>query len=156
MEENGPRMRVIRIKTASLLLLPVLWVPGCGSSTPTAGPNIAAAHGGNVLALPGGKGYVEFLVEAVGGAAKSKNQKSQAVAYFLKVDGSGPLDPAPSDVTFTPEGGSAVTLKPDGSGSKAGRFASEPGLTLLAGREVAGELSASVGGEVVKVTVLAR
>jgi hypothetical protein len=147
-------MKYIRIKTTLLLTLPVLWLQGCGSSTPTTGPNVAAVHGGNLLTLPGGKGYVEFLVEPGEGTAKTK--KSKAVAYFLKVDSSGPLDPAPSDVTFTPEGGSSVTLKSDGGVLKSGRYASDAGLALAAGRDVTGELSANVGGDVVRVAILAR
>jgi hypothetical protein len=111
-------------------------------------------HGGTVLTLPGGKGLVEFQLES--GEDTGKSSKSKAVAYFLKADGSGPLDPAPSEVTFTPEGGKSVALKSDGGILKSGRYASDAVLPMAAGRDVAGELSVSLGGDVVKVAVLAR
>jgi hypothetical protein len=148
-------MKDIGIKSAPVVLLALFWVPGCGSGTPPAGPNVAATHGGNLLTLPGGKGFVEFVVE--GPATKAeKNPKSQVIVYFLKADGSGPLDTTPSDVSFTPEGGSSISLKPAPDASKTGRFESDPGQSLAAGREVSGELSASVAGESVKVSIVAR
>ena len=149
-------MKDIGIKSAPLVLLTLLWVPGCGTASPPAGPNVAATHGGNLLTLPGGKGFVEFAVEGPAAAKAARNPKSQVVAYFLKADGSGSLETTPSDVSFTPEGGSSIALKPGRDASKTGRYESDPGQSLAPGREVSGELSASIGGETVKVPVVAR
>ncbi len=144
-------MRHRKFLTAGIFLIPSLFTLGCGSSPQAIKPNTVAAHGGTLLPLEGGKGLVEFVVESVG-AASSKSKKSLVVAYFLKEDSSGPLEPGPSDVSFTPEHGQSITLKPEASG----RFASEPGVAIAAGRDIAGELSVKLGGEAIKVAILAR
>jgi hypothetical protein len=101
-----------------------------------------------VIGLPGNKGFVELLVEPVN--PPSGKNKGVVAAYFLSPDGSGPLAPTPTGVTFTPLEGQPLKLEPKGD-----HLASEP-APFLPGQELGGELSAGVGGETVKVPVRTR
>jgi hypothetical protein len=145
--------------------LRLLWIPmaaslsllGCGGAPTVAtggGPNVVT-HGGTLLPLPGQKGHVEILSQA-DNPKGTANSKGRVVAYYFNDEGSGPPEPAPTGVSFTPEGGKAypMTRKLD-SGTKAARFESELG-PFLAGRPLTGELEASIGGQAVKVSVQTR
>ncbi len=109
---------------------------------------ITASHGGTMLALPGGKGFVEFVVEELRPATRARS--GVVAAYFLQPDGSGPLDPAPTDVSCTHERGKPIKLFP-----KAGHFASEPG-PYAPGRGWSGELTGSIRGKTFSLLILTR
>ena len=143
---TGIRMIASRSVLGTLLLVAALAAPGCGGSPSinTGAGGAPPSHGGSMVALPNDRGHVELLVD-------SKNKQSWLVAYFVKPDGSGPIDPAPKDVSFTPTGGASIPLT-----AKSGRFESEPAAGFQAGRELNGELSVNLGGEAVKVPVVTR
>lgn len=147
---NGRRLR--RRAAWALAAAVLTGLAGCSSGThaPTAASRagVTATHGGTLVELPDGKGFAEVGVEDVRPATKAKS--GRYVAYFIKPDGSGPLEPAPGDVTITPEGGKTVALAPAG-----GRFASEPG-PYAPGQPFGGELSAAIAGATVKVGVQTR
>jgi hypothetical protein len=127
-----------------------LTLSGCGGAPndPRAAAAVVATHGGELVTLPDGKGFVELVVEAAGPAKSRKG--GEVAAYFLKPDGFGPIEPAPTDVIFTTGGGPPITLAPQGD-----HFVSEPG-PYTPGRGLSGELSATVGGGTVKVLVRSR
>lgn len=145
----------MRLKCAMMAVALISWLVGCGgSTTPPVPASVTASHGGLLLALPKQKGFVEIVVEP------EKTSKSQArlVAYFVSADGSTALEPAPTDVSFKSDDGKTTSLvadaKPDPS-SKAARFASAPGA-FAPGRALAGNLTATIGGEALTIAVLSR
>jgi hypothetical protein len=125
-----------------LVSLAALGPPGCGGAghDQRAAVGVVASHGGTLLTLPGGKGFVELVVEPA--TPKSAKTPGALAAYFLKADGTGPIDPTPTGVTFTPERGKPVKLA-----AKGDHFVSEPG-PYTPGRELSGELTADIGGPV--------
>ena len=109
---------------------------------------ITSSHGGTVFALPGGKGFVEFVVEELRPATRARS--GVVAAYFLQPGGSGPLGPAPTNVSFTPERSKPIKLVP-----KADHFASEPG-PYAPGQAWSGKLTESIGGETFSLLILTR
>ncbi len=122
---------------------------------------INGPHGGTTLQLPEKKGFVELVNEPEPNDRR-KNEPTALVAYFLKIDGKTPLEPAPTDVSFeiaagasggrggrvqqTPAKAVPLAAEPktdDPSG--ACRFASQPGAYLL--DSIRGTLNAKVDGQ---------
>jgi hypothetical protein len=150
----------MRIRFWALVLGLALLSSGCDSpGTPVAVTTVSAPHRGTMIRLPEDKGFVE-LVNEPEVSDRRKPEPTSIVAYYLKIDGKSPLDPAPADVTFaiaagggkglrgSPDSGERITLSaapraddPQG----AGRFASKPGPYDLAA--LRGTLTAKIGGE---------
>ena len=146
-------MRRVIARTGLLIGLALAgW--GCGpSNTSTLPATVTATHNGTVLPLPEGQGYVELLVESDKPNATGKGVKGRVVAYFLNKDGNGPVSPAPTDVTYLFDGGKSYTMTP--LAGSVGGFQTEAG-PFPPGRELSGELSATLDGKPVKVTVATR
>jgi hypothetical protein len=140
--------------TLLALAIPAVWA-GCGgpSTSGPAGPQ--ASHGGSLLPIARGNGFVEMVFEP--GDPKAKGRvKGKVAAYFLNRDGSGPPDPAPTDVIFTDESGKSYPLTSKGQGDAGGlRFESGP-LSLPTGIEPAGKLEAKLGGESLSIDTRPR
>jgi hypothetical protein len=137
----------------ALVLCSILVIGGCGGSGDTSTPLPAAQHGGNIMPLPGGKGFAELLVERKTSGGKSPS-KTRLVAYFYQPDGSTALTPAPSDVKVRlgmADKGTDVTLT--SQTSPAGIFASEPGEFP---DELRGQIELKYGGEPLKTTFTFR
>ena len=95
----GPAAPPAAVAVAALALA----FSGCGggaSTNPVNAVGVVPAHGGSVLPLPSGRGFFELVVEPV--TAPTKAKAGAVVVYFLKPDGSGPLDPAPAAVIVSP------------------------------------------------------
>jgi hypothetical protein len=136
-----------------LMIVPACLLAGCGGS-PKELPVAKSAHGGNLVSLPGGRGYVEILVEAAGDGGRKAQVKSQIVAYFFQPDATSELTPAPTDVKVklgTGEKSAVVSLSPEPKA--AGKYASEPG-TYPDGFN--GQLNAKVNGEDIQVSFVLR
>jgi hypothetical protein len=72
---------------------------GCGGGAPsTSNPGTPPPHGGNLIALPGGKGYVEVVKK---GDASAKGPITGEVSFYLLKDPSTPYSPAPTTGTLT-------------------------------------------------------
>jgi len=127
---------------------------GCGGSGPSDARGVPASHGGTVMPLPGGSGYVEILVAAGSPNDAGPKSRGRVVAYFLNTDGSGPPSPPPADVTFTDEAGKSYPLTPK-AGGDAARFETGPGAFPV-GRDLSGELKATIGGQAVSTPVATR
>ncbi len=88
-------------------------VAGCGGGVPStsySGP--PPAHKGNLVAISGGKGYVEIVKKEVSG----KSPVSAEISfYFLRDDGATLYSPSPSAGTLT-VGKKMVDLKVEGDG----------------------------------------
>jgi hypothetical protein len=153
----------IEIRVAALVCLGVH--PGCGGSSVPIEQQVAISgpHRGMTLQLPEKKGFVELVNEPEPRDRRS-NEPTSLVAYFLKIDGKSPLEPAPSDVSFAIDGGGgrdgrskngpqsvplAAEPKADDPAG-ASRFASKPGPYVLDG--IRGTLSAKVDGQSASVT----
>ncbi len=162
-------MRVSRWTTTALA---AALLAGCaGSSVPieeqvsTVGP-----HRGPTLQLPEKKGFVE-LVNEPAPRDRRGGEPTALVAYFLKLDGRSPMEPAPTDVRFTIDAGArangrgghargkaqaasgVVELLPEPKAEDpagASRFASRLGPYQL--DAVRGSLSARVDGQETGVT----
>jgi hypothetical protein len=93
--------------------------------------------------IEGGKGFVEVV---------TLSEKDGTIAvYFLKADGSGPLEPPPTDVKFTPGAEkSPLNLGPTGDHFTSGQHA------IKKGRTPDGVISARLGGVEVSVSVDSR
>ena len=148
----------IEIRVAAMVCLGVL--PGCGGSSVPIEQQVAISgpHRGATLQLPDKKGFVELINEPEPRDRRS-NEPTALVAYFLKMDGKSPLEPAPTDVNFAIDSGGgrgvrgksasqtvplAAEPKPDDPAG-ASRFASKPGPYLL--DSVRGTLSAKIDGQ---------
>ncbi len=98
-------------RTGCLVVLGVL--AGCGGGAPsTLDPGTPPPHKGNLITIPGGKGFVEIVQKEVSG----KSPVSAEVSfYFLKEDGTTPISPSPGAGTLT-VGKKKVDLKAEGDG----------------------------------------
>jgi len=76
----------------------------------TSNPGTPPPHGGNLVKLRGGQGYVEVVKKAI--ASSKEPTTGEATFYFLK-DTTVPYSPAPSSGTLT-VGDKKVTLKSEG------------------------------------------
>ena|ERR1017187_8999437 len=138
------------------VLVPALILCGCNGG-PTLGTALPTAqHGGQILTLPGGKGFAEILTErrAPVKAPATKAAKTRLLAYFYQPDGSTALSPAPSDVKVrlgTADNGRDVQLTPQTT--PAGLFASEPGQFP---DELRGQIELTLGGEPVQADFMFR
>ena len=95
-------------------------------------------HHGTTIRLPDDKGYVELTNEPeVSG--RGSREPTSIVAYFLKIDGTSTMEPAPSDVNFVltqarKRGSETIPLaaEPKSDDPAGGsRFASKPGHITL-------------------------
>jgi hypothetical protein len=80
----------------SILIMSILFA-GCGSPLLST-PGLPPPHGGNVINLPGGKGFVEVVKKDIGTSKASV--AGEVYFYFLK-DINTPLSPAPSSGSLT-------------------------------------------------------
>jgi hypothetical protein len=123
---------------------------GCGRTEPVIGPT--APHGGTFAGLPEGLGRVEIVRQEVSG----RPDQARLVLYFLDPEGK-PITPAPTGASLkTREGrGNAVVFKPSGDAdpTKAGGLESPP---FGAGGDISGELTSTIGGKPVSVTINVR
>ena len=129
----------------AFVLCSSLVLGGCGGSGNSSTATVPAPqHGGNVVTLPGGKGFAELTIDKSSTPAKVASQ-TRLLAYFYQPDGTGALTPAPSDVKVRL--GSAETgkdVKLTAQSAPAGLFASEPGQFPEGLR---GQLELTLGGE---------
>ncbi len=138
---------------------------GCGGGAPPVEQQtvINGPHRGTTLQLPEKKGFVELVNEPEPRDRRS-NEPTALVAYFLKIDGKSPLEPAPSDVSFAVDGGGGrggrsksdaqtvplVAEPKSDDPAGASRFASKPGPYLL--DAIRGTLTAKIDGQSTSVT----
>ena len=87
---------------------------GCGGGPPsTSNSGTPPPHQGNLVRVPGGKGYVEVVQKKAGAATAPI--AGEVTFYFLQEDGTTPVSPAPSTGTLA-VGKRTITLKPEGEG----------------------------------------
>jgi hypothetical protein len=116
---------------------------GCSGSSPMDSVSAPPPHGGSLLPLPGGKGYVEIVKKDAG--SNSQDLTGEVAFYFLK-DGTAPMSPAPTSGTLT-VGKKVVTLKSDGDG-----LVTPIGPRILPkGSTLDGVLSFELGGKTLSV-----
>lgn len=146
-----------------LLFLTLGW--GCAarfeSPSEAAQRSVPGPRGTFALALPDGLGYVELLVERIGGSGKSLGTTMVLAAYFVDPDGKSPMVALPASVeaALRPQGAepSQVNLVPRSLGNDAwshARFASEPGD--FSQDEIHGELKIQAAGKTVSVPIALR
>jgi hypothetical protein len=138
-----------------LLLCSAFIACGCSAGvTSSTSLMPAAQHGGNILPLPGGKGFAELLIER-GAPSKAKTPTtSRLVAYFYQPDGTSALSPPPSDVKIhlgSADRGTDVKLT--SQTTPAGQYASEPGQYP---DTLAGQIDLTLGGEPVQASFMFR
>jgi len=131
--------------------LAVAALVGCGRSEPVL-PQPKAPHGGTVVTLPGGLGNAEFVREDVPGTPL----QTKLFIYFINSDGK-PIAAAPTTATLklkerrtTPV---SFKLSPAADPATVGALASAP---FTINGDIAGELTATVGGKPVTVSVNVR
>jgi hypothetical protein len=116
---------------------------GCGGGAPStsySGP--PPPHKGNVIAISGGKGYVEIVKKEVAG----KSPVSAEISfYFLRDDGATPYSPSPAAGTLT-VGKKKVDLKAEGDG-----LVTPTGLPLFPKSVVDGLLSVNLDGKSIDI-----
>lgn len=129
---------MIKIKQATLLTVIGL-VLGCASGAPdTSDPGTPPPHGGSLVELPGGDGYVEVV-------PAGDPRGSAGTAFYVLKDMATPYEPAPTSGTLA-IGQNEVKLE-----------ARDGGLVVPAGGPpfrsgaVEGHLSTDLGGKVVTV-----
>jgi hypothetical protein len=108
--------------------------PGC--SSPTSPPSMTerGPHRGILLPLPGHPGFAEIVTETITARA-SKAARHRLAIYFLAIDKTSSLDPAPSAVSLdviwpdsTPRQNLVLAPNPTaGDASGRARFVSTPG-----------------------------
>jgi hypothetical protein len=123
---------------------------GCGRAEPVIGPT--APHGGTLAGLPDGLGKLEIVRQDVSG----KPDQARLLLYFLDPDGK-PMTPAPTVATLKPKEprGKAIGFKPTSVAdpSKAGGLES---TLFVTGGDISGELSSTIGGKLISVTITVR
>ena len=154
----------MKIRLRAVIAIVAALLPGCGERTPPIEQQtvINGPHRGTTLQLPEKKGFVELVNEPQPTDRRS-DEPTALVAYFLKIDGKTPLEPAPTDVSFsvTTAGGGGrggrgqqqaaaksvpLAAEPKTDDPSGGcRFASRPGPYLLDG--IRGTLNARIDGQ---------
>ena len=120
---------------------------GCGPE-PAIGPT--APHGGTLAGLPDGLGRVEVVRRE----AEGKPDQARLLLYFLDPEGK-PIAPAPASATLKPKErrSKPIDFKPATGTEEAGALESPP---IDAVGDVAGELSSTIAGKPVKVSINVR
>jgi hypothetical protein len=139
-------MRLVHLSAFSIAAVLV----GCGNRERLVVPS--APHGGTLAGLPDGLGTLEIVRQDLPGATS----QTQLVLYFLGPDGR-PLTPAPRSATLKPRerGARPIDFRASDAAdpSKAAALQSPP----LGGRgDVTGELSATLGGKPVNLSISVR
>lgn len=133
-------------------------IAGCAAEAeaPKRSIPIAPPHAGQLVTLPDGLGLAELVIGPLDGSqAGSPGSASRITAYFLKADGSGPIDPPPSNVKLIIEaadGSKTIELQPAGHAPDIA-FVSKSGPFV---HDLSGELAARVGGRDVTATLVVR
>jgi hypothetical protein len=139
---------MIKVARAAALLLFGILI-GCGGGAPsTSNPGPPPPHGGNLIALPGAKGYVEIVKKEV--PSGKAPLTAEVSFYFLKGDGTTPASPAPSVGTLR-VGNKDVALKAAGDG-----LVTPSGPPLFANGDVDGVLSVELDGKPMKIPLGVR
>jgi hypothetical protein len=132
---------MIRITRAACFFLAAM-LTGCGQGSLTSNPGIPPRHGGNLVKLPGGQGYVEVVKKAV--ASSKEPTSGEATFYFFK-DMTDPYSPAPSSGTLT-VGKKKVTLRSEGDA-----LVTPTGPPLFAKGGLDGTLSVELDGKPINI-----
>ncbi len=132
---------MIRMTRAACFLLAAM-LTGCGQGSLTSNPGTPPPHGGNLVRLPGGQGYVEVVKKAV--ASSKEPTSGEATFYFLK-DMTDPYSPPPSSGTLT-VGKKKVTLQSEGDA-----LVTPTGPPLFATGDVDGMLSVELEGKPINI-----
>jgi hypothetical protein len=123
---------------------------GCGQSQPSLTP--MAPHGGTLVKLPDAQASAEIVRQD----APDKPGRTRLLLYYYGAN-LKPMTPAPTSATLKPKGRGVpqVELKPTGDPdpARAGELASP---SFQADGDVAGELSTTIGGKPVTVTISVR
>jgi hypothetical protein len=102
---------VTRFLVGLVAALSIASLSGCGGGPPsTSNPGQPPPHGGSLINLPDGEGFVEVVKKEAGGAKTPVDK--EASFYFLK-DMTTPLATAPTAGTLT-IGKKKIELKADG------------------------------------------
>jgi len=120
---------------------------GCGQGSLTSNPGTPPPHGGHLVKLPGGRGYVEVVKKAV--ASSKEPTSGEATFYFLK-NVTDPYSPALSSGTLT-VGKKKVTLKGEGDA-----LVTPTGPPLFAKGDVDGVLSVELDGKPINIPLGVR
>ncbi len=134
-----------RLPTLSLVLAAGL-IAGCGGNNgalSTSNPGKPTPHGGSVVSLPGGKGYVEIVKKA--DVPKEGNVIGELQFFFLKDDFSTE-EKAPTSGSLKVTKGQNITLL-----VKEGGLSTPSGPALFAGKDPDGTLTAEIDGKTVIV-----
>jgi hypothetical protein len=114
-------------------------ITGCGGSGfSTSDPGPPPPHQGNLIKLPGGKGYVEVVKKP---PSSSKGPISSEVTFYFLKDMSSPLSPAPNAGTLT-VGKKKIALKADGEA-----LVTPEGPPIFPKGDVDGTLTVSLDGQ---------
>jgi hypothetical protein len=150
-----PGQYLLMLKSICFLLFPACLLAGCGGSSSQSGGLPASPHQGNLVSLPGDRGFVEVLIDSGVAAGDRRTQaKPRIVAYFYQPDGTTEMSPGPSEVKVkvgTGEKSPVLNLSP--LPKESGKYASEPG-TFPDGFK--GELDAKFNGESVQTPFTIR
>jgi len=131
---------------------------GCDSAPSTPPEVMVGPHRGTTIRLPEGKGFVELTNEPEV-TGRGSREPTALVAYFLKLDGTSALEPAPSDVNLVlgqarkkASETLALTAEPKSDDpAGASRFASKPGQHHIA--TLRGTLNAKIDGQEVSLPI---
>jgi hypothetical protein len=111
---------------------------GCGGVPSTSNPGPPPPHGGTIISLPNGKGFVEVVKKS--GTSRAVPTTSEVAFYFFK-DTSTPYSPAPTVGTLTVNKNKKVVLKTEGDA-----LVTPPGPPLFENADVDGALSVDLAG----------
>jgi hypothetical protein len=141
-------MTMTKARLAACLLAASL--AGCGPSQPSLTPR--APHGGMRIRLPDGQTSAEIVRQD----APDKPGQTRLLVYYYDAE-LKPLTPAPTAATLKPKGRGVppVEFKPTGDPdpARAGELGSS---SFQADGDVAGDLSTTIGGKPVTITISVR
>ncbi|APW64153.1 hypothetical protein [Paludisphaera borealis] len=128
-----------RFLVGLIAVLSIAPLSGCGGGPlSTSNPGQPPPHGGSLIHLPDGEGFVEVVKKEAGGAKASVDK--EASFYFLK-DMTTPLSPAPAAGTIT-IGKKKVELKADGEA-----LVTPSGPPIFPSGGLDGVLTVEIGGK---------
>jgi hypothetical protein len=135
-----------RIARAILLSVTMVAVGGCGGTGALDGGS-KPPHDGELITIPGGKGYVEVITKK---ASSPKTPLDGELTFYFLKDASTPRSPAPSTGTLK-VGKSEVTLASQGDA-----LVTPKGPPLLQKGTLDGRLKVDLDGQTVNIPLGVR
>jgi hypothetical protein len=128
-------------------LLALALLHGCGGASLTSNPGTPPPHGGRLIKLPGGQGYLEVVTDNPG--ALNSKAADKIAFYFLK-DMTTPFSPSPTAGTLV------IGKKKTALNSEGDALTLPNSSSVLGKRDIDGVLSVELDGKSINIPLGVR